>query len=254
MGLTEGDRITYRLLPDMTDHDGTVLSFDEDAIVLRADAAPAATAGSYIIIAETGRDIDYYAEIIGVEGTEVRLRRKWAGKRSYFRVNDSFPLVLRKREGGAQVGRSRLFSGCGMEPQDLDLPDDTINPRLWQMLVDISAKLSVVMERLNLQDAGLAGVETVPVNISASGIRVETDQPFALGDSVEIRMVLPLYPPVGVITFGIVVRADEATGGRRKVAVQFTDLEDDVEDVIIQYALKRQRELIRQEKHLGDDA
>ncbi len=252
MGLTEGDRITYRLLPDMTDHDGTILSFDEDAIVLRADAAPPAAAGSYIIIAERGRDIDYYAEIIGVQGAEVRLRRKWAGKRSYFRVNDSFPLVLRRREGGAQAVRSRLFSGCGMEPRDLDLPDDTINPRLWQMLVDISAKLSVVMERLNLQDAGLAGVESVPVNISASGIRVETDQPLALGDSVEIRMVLPLYPPVGVIAFGIVVRSDEAAAGRRKVAVQFTEMEDDVEDVIIQYALKRQREMIRQEKHLGD--
>lgn len=253
MGLTEGQRVTYRLLPDMTSHDGTILSFDENVIVLRTDGAPAVSAGSYIVVFETGRDIDYYAEVVGVEDDAIRLRRKWAGKRGYFRVDDSFPIVLRKMEGGRRVRKSRLFAGFGAEPPDLDLPDDSINPQLWKLLVDISAKLGAVLERLHLQDAGLAGAESVPVNVSASGVRVETDQPVAVGDTVEVKMILPLYPPAGVLAIGEVVRAEEVAGGRRKVAVQFTDMDDDVRDVIIQYALKRQREIIRHEKRLGGD-
>jgi c-di-GMP-binding flagellar brake protein YcgR len=48
-----------------------------------------------------------------------------------------------------------------------------------------------------------------------------------------------------VLTYGTVVRAHDLGNGHYEVALQFTDIDDTVRDEIIQYALNRQRDIIR---------
>jgi len=60
-------------------------------------------------------------------------------------------------------------------------------------------------------------------------------------------MLLPSYPPVGVLVIGRVVRIDDLAAGF-DISLHFIDLTDEVREVIIQYTLKRQREILRRQR------
>ena len=61
-------------------------------------------------------------------------------------------------------------------------------------------------------------------------------------------MLLPTYPPVGVTTHGKVVRVNQTGDGEYEIALHFSEMDEEVKDEIIQYALQRQREIIRKQK------
>jgi hypothetical protein len=192
--------------------------------------------------------LDYYTEIMESGEGRLLLKRLWTGRRDYFRVCDVLPLVVRKVSGDRSLKKSRLVAGYGSGPSEPAVPDETISPQVWRMLVDISAKLDALMEKQYLESAGLTHAENIPVSISASGIKFILHEPAGVGDIIEVKMSLPLYPPVGVITFGEVVRATPIDQHSSEVAVKFINMDDDVRDEIIQYTLKRQREIIREHK------
>ncbi|HYA86325.1 MAG TPA: PilZ domain-containing protein [Nitrospirota bacterium] len=250
MGLRSGDQINYRLMPDIDLYGATVLSVDEKTMELRTEAdAPAIVKnGQYVMINELDSDIEHYSEVTFWDGRSLRLRRMWTGKRGFFRVDDVFPVTYRIVDVTERCTGSRIFPGFGLEADELDVPDETVSPRVWKMLVDINAKLEMILERLNKESEGLSRAQSVPVNISASGIRFFIDQPVEIGSMLELKMLLPLYPPVGVLAHGVVVRIEASVGGRYETSLCFIDLVDEVRDIIIQYTLKRQREIIRRQR------
>jgi hypothetical protein len=250
MGLHPGDKISYRLMPDTDLFGATVQFVDEKTMELRTDAgAPAGVkSGHYVMINELDTDIEHYSEVISRDGLTLRLRRMWTGKRGFFRVDDMFPVIYRIVDAKDRRTESRIFTGFGLNVPDLDVPDETISPKVWKMLVDINAKLEMVLEKLNLEREGLTHAESIPVNISASGIRFILDHPAEIGSVFELKMLLPVYPPVGVLAHGVVVRVGTADDGGHETSLRFTDLVDEVRDVIIQYTLKRQREIIRRQR------
>lgn len=63
---------------------------------------------------------------------------------------------------------------------------------------------------------------------------------------MEFKICLPSVPPSWIIVNGRISRTEQ--GGEGKVAVQFTDLSEEVSDSIHLYALKYQRELMRKRK------
>lgn len=212
------------------------------------DMPPAIVNGNYIMITEPETDIEHYTEVLSCDGSMLTLKRLWTGKRGYFRVDDLFPVLCRNVTCDKPQPESRLFAGYSGEIEDLNVPDETISPRLWKMLADMNAKLGMILERLNLEQEGLAGARSLPVNISASGIRLSLPDRVAVGDTLEIKMLLPVYPPVGVLAHGTVLRVEERGPAAYRTSLQFIDLADEVRDVIIQYTLKRQREIIRKQR------
>ena len=250
MGLHPGEQISYRLMPDIERYNATVLSIDEHTLELRlhADSPEALNSGQYVMITEMDTDTEHYSEVTARDGRNLRLRRMWTGKRGFFRVDDIFPVMHRVVSGDAPRPESRIFSGFGIALDELDVPDESISPRIWKMLVDINAKLGLILERLNLESEGLTRAEGIPVNISASGIRFYLDHKLELGTVLELKMLLPVYPPVGILTYGVVVRVEDPDDGGYATSVSFADLVDEVRDVIIQYTLKRQREIIRRQR------
>ena len=173
------------------------------------------------------------------------MKRVWTGKRGYFRVDDTFPVIHRKINAGEALPESRIYAGSGQELSDLETTDDTVNPRLWRMLVDINAKLALILERLNIEGEGLAKAERIAVNISASGIRFPVDHAFEMGDLIEVKMLLPTNPAVGIIVYGKVVRIEKPEACGPILSLHFMDMTEEVRDVIIQYTLKRQRDVVR---------
>jgi len=240
----------------MQRYGASVLSINHEAIALQlGDDSPAAFAkNQHIMIPDAKDETDYYNEVVGKEGLVLQLKRMWTGKRGFFRVNDVLPVIYRKVDPRAPLPESRIYSGYGESIPDLEPPDETVSPRLWNMLVDINTKLGLVLERLHLESEGLAQAESIPVDVSASGIRFDAAEQFASGDVLEIKLLLPTSPSVGVLAHGKVVRVGEKTKQGHETCLHFIDLVDEVRDVIIQYTLKRQREIVRRYREQDEKA
>lgn len=247
MALSSGEKITYCLIPGMQRYGAIVQSIDTSTIVLQvqADSPSSLVQGQYVMISDASDEVDFYNEIVGREGNALRLKRVWTGKRGYFRVDDRFPVIHKKVQAGGTLLESSIYTGHGQELADLETTDDTVNPRLWRMLVDINAKLALILERLNIEGEGLAKAERIAVNISASGIRFAVDHAFDMGDLIEVKMLLPTNPAVGIVAYGKVVRIERPETAGTMVSLHFIYLTEEVRDVIIQYTLKRQRDIVR---------
>jgi hypothetical protein len=247
MALNSGEKITYCMIPSMQRFRAIVQSIDTSTIVLEvpADSPAALVQGQYVMISDPSDEVDYYNEIIGREGSALRLKRVWTGKRGYFRVDDRFPVLYKKVNAGETLLESRFYGGYGQEIAELETTDDTVNPRLWRMLVDINTKLGLILERLNIEGEGLAKAERIAVNISASGIRFAVDHAVEMGDLIEVKLLLPTNPAVGIVAYGKVVRIERPESAGTMVSLHFMDLTEEVRDAIIQYTLKRQRDIVR---------
>jgi hypothetical protein len=252
--LNPGEQVYYRFMQESDIHSARVISMRDDTLTLciSGDAPGNLPEGLHIMV--SNENLDLHTEVSSSKGTTLELRMVWSEKREYFRVDDIFPLITKKLRGNFACRKSRIFSGFSQEVHVMDLPDDSIHPQLWKMLVDISAKLSLVLERLLLESEGMTRAENKKVNVSAAGIRFTTEEKIELGDVVEVKMLLPACPPVGILTYGDVTRVLDLGKGEYEVALQFTDMDDEVRDELIQYALKRQREIIRkQREQRGND-
>lgn len=253
MSLNAGDQITYCLIPGMQRLSAAVLSIDDAGIILRlnADSPAALPQNQYIIISDNNDEVDYYAEVVGRDGPTLRLKRIWTGKRDFFRVDDIIPVLFRKVIPGERMLESRIYAVPGYEVPSLEVPDETVSPRLWNLLVDMNTKLGIILQRLHLENEGMTNADRVAVNISASGIRFPSTAKFDIGDTIEIKMLLPTSPDVGVLAHGQVVRIEKMESGATEIGLHFVDLIEEVREVIIQYTLKRQRDIVRQYRERG---
>jgi len=247
MALSSGEKVTYCMIPGMQRFGAIIQSIDTATIVLQVQADSPATLvqGQYVMISDASEEVDYYNEVVGREGNALRLKRVWTGKRGYFRVDDRFPVIHKKMNAGEALPEARIYAGYGQELTDLETTEDTVNPRLWRMLVDINAKLGLILEQLNIEGEGLVKAERIAVNISASGICFAVDHAVEMGGLIEVKMLLPTNPAVGIVAYGKVVRIEKPEAARPLVSLHFIDLTEEVRDVIIQYTLKRQRDIVR---------
>lgn len=174
-------------------------------------------------------------------------------RREYFRVTDVLPITAKKIEN--MVGKkSRVLSGAYSCLANVtvaeDLNDGIVNPRLIRMLCEMNAKLDLILEKLagNQDEPGAA--EAQEVSLSASGVSFGTPEELAVGDLVEVKMLLPLHPPVWLVLYGNVTRMVREESEKYKVGVQFIEMEDETRDVLSYYTIKRQREIIMKQRRL----
>jgi len=250
LGFNSGDTVFYRLLSETARTGAAVESATDSEVVLRAADEPKQNVkqGAYLVIATADGDI--YTEVEAVDGLVLRLRRIWGEKREYFRVDDVFPVHCSKIAPDQVRRKAQIIAGYGTTlMEESDLPDQAENPALWKMLTDINAKLSLILQHLQLEQEGYTKADHKHVNLSASGIRFVMNEHVSLGDAVEMKMLLPTLPPVGILTHGEIVRVRDLGNHEFEVGVHFAEMDDEVRDEIIQYALKRQRDLIRNLRH-----
>ncbi len=247
MGLKLGDDICCRRASEAAVYNAKVMSIRDNEFVLEMDGESLVeiSEGQYMVVA--GGDTEHYAEVIGVDGGLLRLKKMWSEKRGYFRVDDVFGVMAKKVRQDFACGESRLFSGYSIELSDADYSDETISPGLWKILASLNSKLELILQRLRF-GCYEPGAENRVVNLSESGIRFTMDERVEIGDIIEIRMLLPTYPPAGILTYGRVVRVNAAADGKHEVALHFLDMEDDVRKELSKYTIKRQRNIIRKQR------
>ena len=196
--------------------------------------------------------VDYYA----LQGHE---------RRQDVRINDKLYLSLKLL--GSAAERDSLLEGCRLRTQATrsiqesfikscygypgemsDKPTSEDSQALWE----INRKLDLLIN-INLSDdfRNLMQSSPRPVNVSATGLRMVSEQSLMVGDIIEIGLILPQVPLLFINTAGEVVRSKLVrTGGRDAfaVAVHFLELSDNDREDLIRYLFKRQREQLRQRR------
>ncbi len=120
-----------------------------------------------------------------------------------------------------------------------NVPDETVSPRVWKMLVDINAKLELVLEKLNLENEGLTQCGKYSREYQRVG------NPFFSGPpgrdreySSNSRCCFRSIPPSGSLLTASWSGLKRRMSGRYETSLRFIDLVDEVRDVIIQYTLE----------------
>ncbi|MCG6551100.1 MAG: PilZ domain-containing protein [Candidatus Magnetominusculus sp. LBB02] len=257
--LAKGEVITCKLIPKPEHYETSVFAVEDDGIVIKvgAEVAEHFRKGLHLVIST--EMIDYYTEVSFVDGQYVHLRMLGTEHRDFFRVDDCLSIVIKKINSVSAHKKSKIISEFGKEMSDLrsyavDIPDENVSPVLWKMLLDIDMKLGLILDKLSLEKEGLADAEEREVNISASGVRLAYPHKFDEGDLVEVKMLLPSSPPVGLIVYGKVVMVACMEQSDCELSINFINIEEDVRDEIIRYTLNRQREILRKQRdHLYKD-
>ena len=67
-------------------------------------------------------------------------------------------------------------------------------------------------------------------------------------DILEIKLLLPTYPPVAVFAYGEAKRVKKLNNDKYEVCLKYLNMGESVRNEIIQYTLSHQRETIRKIK------
>lgn len=244
MKINQGDNLYFRLLADRIKYSAKVVSVDEDDLVLSVDEnIHDISIGSSLVI--TTPSADCYGKVTSIEGKLIKLKMQSHCRREYFRVDD-FIQVIAKRVINADIDNSsNIFQG-NIETHSTDPQDVLTNHDIWKILINIDAKVNMILNEIRGRNDNINMAERKKVNISASGIRFTIRENINKGDKVEIKMLLPTNPQTELITCGEVVRVSDLGNGEHEVAIHFYDIKEDTREKIIQYTIERERELIRQ--------
>lgn len=111
-------------------------------------------------------------------------------------------------------------------------------------------KLDLVARAMLIRDERLAEQPTNSVNISASGMAFDWENPIEKGTTVELKMVL-IPSLIAVVTYGNVVYCKQIKSGSEQpqyhIAVDFLADREQDREVLIRHVVKRQMQQIRQQ-------
>ncbi|MHB9098867.1 MAG: PilZ domain-containing protein, partial [Syntrophales bacterium] len=117
----------------------------------------------------------------------------------------------------------------------------------WINLVSI--KLDTIIQLLTLEREGFQSLPFECVNISAGGLRFLSQNRYAMGDTLELRMMLSLLHPVALYVYATVLSVSERrTEGNYDISVQFIAMDNAIQDEIIRFVFEREREILRVKK------
>ncbi len=182
-------------------------------------------------------------------------------RRNFFRIDDVITVVAnpvniekgKVEEYLKTITSSKAFSLLDVsKPTEMDAGNVSSgfsdDKKLFSIVTEIKTKLDFIINHLLLEKEGFLSAEKKMVNISASGIRFTVNQPVNVKDIMEIKMLLPTYPPVAVFAYGEVKRVNPLDDETFEVALEYLNMGDPVRNEIIQYTLSQQRETIRKLK------
>jgi hypothetical protein len=130
--------------------------------------------------------------------------------------------------------------------------------RIEQRDPDVADYLKALDEKVNLlgqsflaEEKELIGEPSRSVNLSAGGLAMDVAEEMALGDLVEIKLLLlPSY--TGVLAYGEVVGVDAnpkpEQGYPYHVRINFTLIRPTDQDALIRHILRRQGEMLRERR------
>ncbi len=167
-------------------------------------------------------------------------------KRNFIRVETFLTFTVRpvsQEEGRYLKARYAI----DMIPFTMPHPHEVSDKAVNEWFLYLNAKLDVILSLLKHQQADIACELPRRVNISEGGMSFSHDDSFAQGSTVEIKMMLPMFPPVFLIVYGSVVSCRKENDGYQ-IGVSFHDMEEDIRDEIFRFVFKIQRDMLREKR------
>lgn len=196
-------------------------------------------------------------------------RRDPSNRRRFVRVETAIPVRYRslrsdefvERTGGIELTTHYVpFGAYNRAPgerellRELESRTGGLDPTLLRFLVQINEKLDRILGVVvgTGYDPGLLRAGVIR-NISGSGMLLAAREPLHLGHVLDMEFAIPGTLHCAMTAAGIVRRVDPDlfgappadTRGDHFVGVEFVGLEEDDQDRIIRYSLRRERELRR---------
>ncbi|MHB1183445.1 MAG: PilZ domain-containing protein [Desulfobulbia bacterium] len=150
-------------------------------------------------------------------------------------IDPSFTLMILEAE--AKLGVLLDFYKLPRQNEEKDS-----QPSMTKLLLQINTKLDSLLDFHRITRRQNA-TRVKEVSLSASGIKLTSHEPLAVGDLVEVHMLLTTDQPCWVVVGGSVARATPLPGRDGcLVAIQFTTTNGAIQEAIATYALKKQKE------------
>lgn len=206
-----------------------------------------------------------------------------SNRRENFRIDNVLPVSLRKIKDGV-TPTAHIIPVAANKSNDeiweggLNATFGEFDANFALMLIEVNSKLDLLLTAQNLSSKATKGTEVAKlsmsqlllqvniklehllsahhlsrpedrvrldtVSLSASGIKLITDEPFSAGDLVEVRMLLNINRPFWVVVGGTVVRTTPLPKAQHEVAIHFAEMDELVSDEISRYALVDQKKQI----------
>lgn len=246
MRLNRNDTITWRLLDDHMSHEGMVDHESRNRLVVTTDGTlPDTVANSFAVITTGSGYI--CAKVEEISSEHISFTKLHGDKRSRIRVDDILFVSARKAShAGPHLSETIPLDRTGFLFPEFPVFSNPADP-LIQALTVINKKLDFLLSHVALQGEGVLRGIPRQVNLSASGIRLDLHFLSVPGDTLEVKIMLPLSATVLITVYGSVTRVREKVESYHTVyetAIDFLEMDDKVHDLIIEYTIQRQREII----------
>lgn len=206
-----------------------------------------------------------------------------SNRRENFRIDHVLPIVIRKIHPGIEPA-PHIFPIIANKSASGEWSEGGLNPAVTEIdanfaltMIDVNSKLDMLLNaqglvssckdstpaqlslshlllQINMKLEHLLGshqlnapdqrIRIDPVNLSASGVKMNTDEPLAADDLVEVRMLMTAAKPFWIVVTGTVVRSVRLPSGKHEVAIHFSDMDESIRDEISRYTLINQKKQI----------
>jgi hypothetical protein len=176
-------------------------------------------------------------------------------RRRFFRLNDeaeiSFKIISHdeyqawgdgKKDDGA-AALAKLEAELNMVLANLK----SQQPQLAKVCVLLNQKINIAMSSHSKTHGFIDNGELKPINLSACGIAFHTDEHIPKNEHILLQ--LKLSPSnVAIVTTGKVIGVDSAKG-KNIVRIDFQDIGDNNQDLLIQHLFEVQSRTLKKERH-----
>jgi hypothetical protein len=188
-------------------------------------------------------------------------------RREFFRIDDSIQVSYRQVEADAvptniderlQNDRFSVMTRMQAISQHLSAPLHRIeqrDPDVADYLKALDEKINLLGQSFLAEEKELIGEPPRSVNLSAGGLAMDVAEEMAVGELVEIKLLLlPSY--TGVLAYGEVVGAEAMQqpqeGYTHHLRINFTLIRPSDQDALIRHILRRQGEMLRERREQQD--
>jgi len=174
-------------------------------------------------------------------------------RREYFRIDDFAKFTLEKitdNDTLDSLSKQNTSFLLGSLIATLDMDHQTVISKIKRTNPDIATYLDVINHKINLisnyileNDPAISNQQTTNINLSASGIAVESASEFNEEDLIAVKLVL-LPELIGILCIGCVKRIEKKPTSTI-IHIDFTDISDADQEIIIKHNMTKQLEQAR---------
>lgn len=127
-------------------------------------------------------------------------------------------------------------------------PDDAFGKgEIFAYLEMLDRKLNMVIDLLSRKEHVYHG-SYMDVTLSGSGIKYASETKLDEGVSMEVRLVLPVFPGARIVALGKVVRSRRLSAEGKdawETAVSFAAISERDRDILVRYVFSKERKTLR---------